>query len=39
MKKEYIKPEMQVYEVKTQQLLVGSPDINGAPDDGNTGMY
>ena len=40
MKKEYIKPEMQVYEVKTQQLLVGSPDFNNeAPDDGNTGMY
>ena len=39
MKKEYIKPEMQVYEVKTQQLLVGSPDINGAPGDGNDCIY
>ena len=26
MKKEYIKPEMQVYEVKTQQLLQASTE-------------
>ena len=29
MKKEYIKPEMQVHEIKAQQLLAGSqPEIN-----------
>ncbi len=31
MKKEYIKPEMQVYEVKTQQLLAGSPGLENEP--------
>ena len=40
MKKEYIKPEMQVYEVKTQQLLAGSPGLeNEPPGDGNDLIY
>ena len=35
-KKDYIKPEMQVYEVRTQQILAGSPDIyDNAPGDNN----
>ena len=41
MKKNYIKPEMQVYEIETPQLLTGSPDLynNGQPSDGNEGMW
>lgn len=40
MKKKYIKPEMQVYEVGTQQILAGSPRIvNEGPDDGNDDMW
>ena len=40
MKKKYIKPEMQVYEVRTQQLLAGSIDLNEqAPGDDNYLMY
>ena len=48
MKKKYIKPEMQVYEVGTQQLLAGSgtePEsgvslfINEGPDDDNEDMW
>lgn len=40
MKKKYIKPEMQVYEVVTQQILAGSPRIvNDDPDDGNDDMW
>lgn len=42
MKKEYIKPEIQVHEIKAQQLLAGSetPSFNGgqSPDDGNEDM-
>ena len=48
MKTKYIKPEMQVYEVGTQQLLAGSgtkPESgvslfsNEDPDDGNDDMW
>ncbi len=42
MKKEYIKPEMQVYEVKTQQLLQASTEnflLGGQPADGNERIY
>ena len=43
MKKKYIKPEMQVYEVGTQQLLAGSGTesflLGGSPSDGNTDSY
>ena len=43
MKKKYIKPEMKVYEVGTQQLLAGSDTesflLGGSPSDGNGGMY
>ncbi|MGM9779746.1 MAG: hypothetical protein ACI3ZD_15655 [Prevotella sp.] len=42
MKKKYIKPEMQVYEVGTQQLLAGSGVdyySGDAPDDRNDGMW
>ena len=40
MKKKYFKPEMQVYEVGTHQILVGSPRIvNDDPDDGNDDMW
>lgn len=48
MKKKYIKPEMQVYEVGTQQLLAGSgtgPESGVSlfsdedPDDGNDDMW
>lgn len=43
MKKEYIKPEMQVHEIKAQQLLAGSetPGFNKgqSPEDGNDDMY
>ena len=42
MKKEYIKPEMQVYEVKTQQLLQASTEnflLGGKPADDNTDSW
>ena len=43
MKKEYIKPEMQLHEIKAQQLLAGSGalDFNREqiPEDGNDDMY
>ncbi len=41
MKKEYIKPEMQVHEIKAQQMLTGSqPELNGRiPDDENEDMW
>ncbi len=43
MKKEYIKPEMQVHEIKAQQLLAGSdtPGFNKgqSPEDNNDEMY
>ena len=35
MKKEYIKPEMQVYEVETQKLLTDSLKLGDEPEDGN----
>ena len=43
MKKEYIKPEMQVHEIKAQQLLAVSetPGFHGGqrPEDGNEDMW
>lgn len=43
MKKEYIKPEMQMHEIKAQQLLAGSagPTLyqGQIPEDGNDDMY
>lgn len=42
MKKKYIKPEMQVYEVGTQQLLAGSQEdfrIGGRTASDDDGMY
>ena len=40
MRKKYIKPEMKVYEVGTQQILAGSPRfVNDDPDDGNDDMW
>ena len=43
MKKEYIKPEMQVHEIEAQQLLAGSetPSFNNgqSPEDGNEDMW
>lgn len=41
MKKRYIKPEMQVYEMDIPQLLAGSPEYkNGvAPGDGNEDIW
>jgi hypothetical protein len=43
MKKEYIKPEMQMHEIKAQQLLAGSetPGFNKGqiPEDGNEEMW
>lgn len=43
MKKEYIKPEIQVHEIKAQQLLAGSetPVFNKGqiPEDGNEDMW
>ena len=36
MKKKYLKPEMEVYEVETPQLLAGSPKLyNEDPEDEN----
>ena len=43
MKKEYIKPEIQVHEIKAQQLLAGSetPGFNTGqiPEDENEDMW
>lgn len=44
MKKQYIKPEMKVYEVDTPQLLAASESVSnvqlyGAPDDENDDMW
>ena len=41
MKKNYIKPEMKVYEIETPQLLAGSPELkNGVvPEDENDEMW
>ncbi|MEH2805392.1 hypothetical protein V7T09_09585 [Segatella copri] len=41
MKKEYIEPEMQVHEIKAQQMLTGSqPEFNNkSPEDGNEDMW
>ena len=42
MKKKYFKPEMQVYEVKTQQLLQASTEnfpLGDDPEDGNNRIY
>ena len=41
MKKEYIKPEMQMHEIKAQQMLTGSqPVLNGRiPGDKNEEMW
>ena len=41
MKKEYTKPEMQVHEIKAQQLLAGSqPEFNNKiSEDGNEDMW
>ena len=43
MKKEYIKPEMQVYELETMQLIAASPEelnynYGNYPYDGNDEM-
>lgn len=37
MKKEYVKPEIHVYEIESQQLLAGSnPELyNEGPEDNN----
>ena len=43
MKKEYIKPAMQVYEMKTQHILAGSPALEfsneSIPTDENEEMW
>ncbi len=41
MKKNYIKPEMKVYEMEPQQLLAGSDPAlhNDGPADNNEGMW
>ena len=43
MKKEYIKPEMQVHEIKAQQLLAGSQPVDfnydEIPEDENEDMW
>lgn len=44
MKKEYIKPEMQVHEIKAQQLLAGSQPVDfyyndEIPEDDNEDMW
>ena len=43
MKKEYIKPEMQVHEIEAQQLLAVSQTVElhkeQIPDDGNEDMW
>ena len=38
MKKEYIKPEIQVYEIEHQQLLIESR-LGGEPEDGNEDSF
>ena len=38
MKKEYLKPEMQVYELKGQAILMNS-QLGDDPDDGNDEMF
>ena len=38
MKKEYLKPEIQVYKMKSQAILVNS-QLGDAPDDGNDEMF
>ena len=38
MKKAYLKPEMQVYELKGQAILMNS-QLGDAPDDGNDEMF
>lgn len=35
MKKQYINPSMEVVEIKAQQLLAGSPQLNGTLDGGD----
>ena len=43
MKKNYIKPEMKVYEIETPQLLAASdpetPSLRGNPEDNNDEMW
>ena len=41
MKKNYIKPEMKVYEIETPQLLAASDPAlhNDGPEDNNEGMW
>ena len=43
MKKNYIKPEMKVYEIETPQLLAGSDpetfSLQGSTADGNDDMW
>ena len=44
MKKEYIKPEMQVYKLETMQLIAASPEepklnYGDYPDDGNEEIF
>ena len=43
MKKEYIEPEMQVHEIKAQQLLAGSETVefnkDKTPEDENEDMW
>ena len=43
MKKNYIKPEMKVYEMEPQQLLAASdpetPSLRGNPEDNNDEMW
>ena len=43
MKKNYIKPEIMVYEIETPQLLAGSDpetfSLGGRTDDGNDEMW
>ena len=43
MKKEYIKPEMQVYELETMQLIAASPEelnlYGDDPEDGNEEIF
>lgn len=42
MKKEYVKPEMQMHEIKAQQMLAGSEgpfNPGKKPDDNNEEMW
>ena len=34
-KKQYIKPDMQVYDIKASKILCASPDPYGSPDPNN----